>query len=85
LVNVGSKVTIGVESNYASGLDPGSTLLVMPQVHYEFIDHWMIQAGLGAESLPGKRSYLLTADRTGVRHSKPLTNLPFQIAHPFGG
>jgi hypothetical protein len=26
----------------------------MPQVHYEFTDHWMIQAGLGAEFLPGE-------------------------------
>jgi hypothetical protein len=52
--DVGPEVTIGIESNYASGLALGSTLLVMPQVHYEFTDHWMIQAGLGAGFLPGE-------------------------------
>ncbi len=50
--DLGPELTVGVESNYAAGLEDESTLLVMPQVHYEFTDHWMIQAGIGAEFLP---------------------------------
>ena len=50
--DLGPELTVGVESNYAAGLNDESTLLVMPQIHYEFTDHWMIQAGIGAEFLP---------------------------------
>jgi hypothetical protein len=52
--DLGAELTVGVESNYAAGLEDESTLLVMPQVHYEFTDRWMIQAGIGAEFLPNE-------------------------------
>ncbi len=50
--DVGSELVIGVEMDYADGLEDESTLLFMPQVHYEMSDRWMIQAGIGAEFLP---------------------------------
>lgn len=37
----------GIETNFGQVLDGSSTLLVMPQVHYEVDPHWMIQAGAG--------------------------------------
>lgn len=37
----------GVETNVTQGFGGRSTLLVMPQVHYEVDLHWMVQAGVG--------------------------------------
>ena len=47
--DIGPGLTVGVESDYASGLDDESELLVMPQVHWEITDRFMIQAGASAE------------------------------------
>jgi hypothetical protein len=48
------RTTLGLELNYS---DPNHSdeedterkLLVMPQVHYAFTDHWSLQAGVGGE------------------------------------
>jgi len=40
-------VTVGVESDYANSLSGGASLLVMPQLHWEIDDHWMLQSGVG--------------------------------------
>jgi hypothetical protein len=45
--DVGPHLTVGLETNYAGGLGAGSELLLMPQVHWEVTDHFMIQGGLG--------------------------------------
>jgi hypothetical protein len=42
-----SQLTFGLETDYASSLSGAATLLVMPQVHWEITDHWMIQGGVG--------------------------------------
>ena len=40
-------VVLGVETNYTSSLEGGSTLLVLPQLHLELCEHVMVQAGGG--------------------------------------
>ena len=46
--DVGERTTLGLELNYASGLRsaPGSAL-IMPQIHLEASDHFVLQAGAG--------------------------------------
>lgn len=46
--HLGLRLSVGVETNLATGLGGDSTLLVMPQAHVEVTDHFMIQAGAGA-------------------------------------
>lgn len=53
--DVAHRLTVGLETNFAGGKDGGSELLLMPQVHWEVAEHFMIQAGLGG---------LLTRDET---------------------
>lgn len=45
--DVNHELTVGVESDYASSLSGGASLLVMPQFHWEIADHWMVQSGVG--------------------------------------
>jgi hypothetical protein len=40
-------VSLGVESNLASSLSGASSWLIMPQVHWEITDYWMLQFGTG--------------------------------------
>lgn len=47
--DVGPRTTVGLEANYASGLERSDEhLLLMPQIHQELGSHWMLQAGVGA-------------------------------------
>ncbi len=46
--DVGDRTTIGIETNYASGLrDTEAALLLMPQIHLELLQRVIIQAGAG--------------------------------------
>lgn len=45
--DVTDRFVAGVETNFAQVLGGHSTVLVMPQVHYEVDFHWMAQAGVG--------------------------------------
>jgi hypothetical protein len=56
--DLGPRLTIGLETDYAGGLAGRSETLLMPQVHWEATDHFMIQGGLGA---------LLTPDESEAR------------------
>ena len=47
--DVGPTTTVGVETNLASDLDEETLFLLMPQIHQEVTDHFMIQAGAGVE------------------------------------
>lgn len=40
--------TIGLESNYAQAMTGAAAWMLMPQLHWEITDHFMIQAGAGA-------------------------------------
>lgn len=57
--DVSYRMSLGVETNYASELSGDASLLAMPQLHFEITDHFMVQAGAGVrftleddESLP---------------------------------
>ncbi len=41
--------TIGLETNLAVAMSGNSSLMVMPQLHWEITDYFMIQAGAGGE------------------------------------
>ncbi len=45
--NLNDEITLGVESDVAQSLSGAATILVMPQVHWEITDHWMVQGGVG--------------------------------------
>lgn len=45
--DVTNRMVAGVETNLGQVLGGHTTLLVMPQVHYEVDLHWMIQGGIG--------------------------------------
>jgi hypothetical protein len=47
--DVSDAVTLGLETNYAQQLGGPFELLVMPQMHWEMTDHWMLQAGVGMQ------------------------------------
>ncbi len=47
--DVSDSMTLGLEANYAQQLGGAFELLVMPQVHWEMTDHWMLQAGVGTQ------------------------------------
>lgn len=51
--DVGPHLTLGLETNFASGLGDHSEWLVLPQVHWEVTDTFMLQAGAGAEFTDG--------------------------------
>jgi hypothetical protein len=40
-------VTIGLETNYAANMSGAASLFVIPQVHYEVTNNFMVQAGVG--------------------------------------
>jgi len=46
--HVRDNLTVGVETNTATSLGGASQILLMPQIHWEITDHWMLQAGAGA-------------------------------------
>lgn len=46
--DLGYRLSVGVETNTVGARDVGSSFLLMPQVHYELTDHFMVQAGAGA-------------------------------------
>ncbi len=46
--DVSDRLVSGIEVNHAQVINGHTTLLVMPQAHYELGRHWMIQAGVGA-------------------------------------
>jgi len=46
--DVGPRTTLGVETNFAESLQGPSAWLLMPQLHWEITDHWMVQSGVGA-------------------------------------
>lgn len=46
--DVAPHATVAVETNYARNLRGAATLLVMPQLHWEATDHFMLQLGVGA-------------------------------------
>ena len=46
--DVTDRVVAGVETNYGQVIGGHSSLLVMPQIHYELGAFWMLQAGVGA-------------------------------------
>jgi opacity protein-like surface antigen len=46
--DVAQHMTLAVETNCARNLRGAATLLVMPQVHWEATDHFMLQLGVGA-------------------------------------
>jgi len=45
--HVGERTTLGVETNTSASLKGESEMLLMPQVHCELEDHWMLQFGAG--------------------------------------
>ena len=47
------RLTVGFETNYARGLEGDGSLLLMPQVHFEFSPQWEIQFGIGSQSVSG--------------------------------
>jgi hypothetical protein len=40
-------ITLGIESNWAQSLSGKGAVLLMPQVHWEITDFWMLQMGAG--------------------------------------
>jgi hypothetical protein len=52
--DVGPRTTLGVETDYASEIGGEADLLVMPQVHQEITDHFMVQAGVSVRFVPGE-------------------------------
>jgi hypothetical protein len=51
--DVGLHTSLGLETNYASELGgEDASLLLMPQVHHEITDHFMVQAGIGVRFVP---------------------------------
>ena len=47
--DVDRRTTVGLEANLADEIGDGHDLLLMPQVHFEITERWMIQGGVGAE------------------------------------
>lgn len=45
--DLSEELTLGVETNYASSPDGSSSYIVVPQAHYEFTEHFELQAGIG--------------------------------------
>ncbi|QDT52810.1 hypothetical protein Pan44_08230 [Caulifigura coniformis] len=45
--DLNEQITLGVETDYAQSLSGGATWLVIPQIHWEISDHWMLQSGAG--------------------------------------
>lgn len=52
--------TVALEGNLATGGDE-TDWLVLPQVHYEFDDHWSLQAGGGATREDGDAEFTVAA------------------------
>lgn len=50
--DLSERISTGVESDYALALEGEASLVVMPQVHLELTDHFMVQAGAGVRFLP---------------------------------
>lgn len=46
--DVAHALTLGVETNYAATMSGKSSMLLMPQFHWEIRDRFMVQAGAGA-------------------------------------
>jgi hypothetical protein len=44
---------LGFEVNYARGLEGEGSLLLMPQVHWDFMPNWEIQFGVGMQAVSG--------------------------------
>jgi hypothetical protein len=51
--DVGARTSLGFEANVATDFDASNYFLVLPQLHNEIGERWMIQAGFGAESVDG--------------------------------
>ena len=47
--DVSHSASLGLETNFATDFGGHTVFLVTPQLHYEVTDHFMIQAGAGAE------------------------------------
>jgi len=47
--DVNKHLTVGVETNLAATMDGEASLMVMPQLHCELTDYFMIQAGAGGQ------------------------------------
>lgn len=45
--DMNEQTTVGLESNYSHSLSGAADLLLMPQVHWEITDYWMLQYGAG--------------------------------------
>jgi hypothetical protein len=50
---VNERLTFGFEANYARGLEGEGSLLLMPQVHWDFAPKWELQFGVGCQSIAG--------------------------------
>ena len=57
--DIGPETTLGLETNVAAHALDETAVLLMPQLHQEFADHFMVQAGAGAEFSPGETVPLL--------------------------
>ncbi len=60
--DVTNRLVAGIETNVGQVIDGHTSLLVMPQVHYEVSKHWMIQGGAGTQITKG-----LTLPEIGFR------------------
>jgi hypothetical protein len=47
--DITERLVAGIETNFNQIVGGASSLLVMPQLHYEVSQHWMLQAGGGAQ------------------------------------
>ena len=59
--DVNRSARVGLETNYASKLDGTAEFILIPQLHYDFNDHFQVQAGLGfgAFSEGSEQSFIL--------------------------
>ena len=46
--DLNKRLTTGLELNFGQLINGGSSLMPMPQAHYEIKDHWILQGGIGA-------------------------------------
>lgn len=60
--DVTNRVVAGVETNFGQVIGGSTSLLAMPQIHYELGAFWMLQAGVGARFTSG-----LTLPEVGLR------------------
>lgn len=50
---INDRLVLGFEVNYARGLEGEGSLLLMPQVHWDFLPNWEIQFGVGMQAISG--------------------------------